>query len=482
MTVVDLPSRSRPTVRRSSPPTTDAVVVGGGPAGAGLAIGLARGGVRVTLLEREKRPVDKVCGEFLSHEAVRYLRQLGIDPPALGAVPIDTLCLAHRRNVVATALPFEAFSLSRRVLDEALLKRAQEAGVDVRRGCHVVGLDRVGGEGVGSSSKRVGIERRGVEGRGVEGRGVEGRGVEGRGVERRDVERRGIDQVGVDPSGFDHVGVDRFGLDHDRLDHDGLGSIGLERAARVWRANVAVGEPVAARAAFLASGKHDVRGRRRPPGLQNDLVAFKMHWRLNERQTRALSRQVEIVLFEGGYLGLEPIEGGLANLCLLVRRDRLRALNGGWESLMCAIRAESPHLETRLAGAEPRWAKPLALATIPYGHVQRRDDGIFRLGDQAAVIPSFSGDGVSIALHSAAVAASTFLGGGDAAMYQRRLARETSGRVLFATLLSMALVRAPSQWLLASAARGWPRLMTNIASATRLPAYALSRALHESHV
>ncbi|MEO8799183.1 MAG: FAD-dependent oxidoreductase, partial [Polyangiaceae bacterium] len=46
-----------------------ALVVGGGPAGAALAIKLARAGKDVVLLERDPVPAHKVCGEFLSREA-----------------------------------------------------------------------------------------------------------------------------------------------------------------------------------------------------------------------------------------------------------------------------------------------------------------------------------------------------------------------------------------------------------------------------
>ncbi len=91
--------------------------------------------------------------------------------------------------------------------------------------------------------------------------------------------------------------------------------------------------------------------------------------------------------------------------------------------------------------------------TIPYGHVRRRSDGIWRLGDQAAVIASFSGDGISIALHSAELAAATYLEGGDADAYQRRLSRDVTGQVLLATALSHALVRRPAQAALGAAAR-----------------------------
>ena len=373
---------------------TCAVVVGGGPAGAALATRLALAGRQVVLVEREPVPTDKVCGEFLSHEARDYLAFLGLDLPALGAVPIDAVRLCVRGHVVAVPLPFAASSLSRRVLDEALLGRAASAGAVVRRGAKVVELSRAG-------------------------------------------------------SG--------------------------------WSARLEDGTFVKTAEAFLATGKHDLRGHRRPRGLQDDLVAFKLHWRLAPRQAAELERHVELVLFEGGYAGLQPVEGGRANLCLLVRRRRLLALGQRWGALLAAMRAESPHLDARLAGAEPCGARPLALSAIPYGHVRRRADGIWRLGDQAAVIPSFSGDGMSIALHSAELAAATYLEGGTADVYQRRLSRDVTGQVLLATLLSQGLVRRPGQTALCAAASLWPGLMSSVAFHTRVPNAALSRTHLWSH-
>ena len=46
------------------------LVIGGGLAGSTMGIRLAAAGRRVTLLERELKAHHKVCGEFLSHEAV----------------------------------------------------------------------------------------------------------------------------------------------------------------------------------------------------------------------------------------------------------------------------------------------------------------------------------------------------------------------------------------------------------------------------
>ncbi len=366
-----------------------AVVIGGGLAGAAVATRLARAGREVTLVEREAHATDKVCGEFLSREAGLYLAALGVDLPALGAVPIDALRFCEHGKAVRVSLPFSATSLSRRVLDEELLARAAAVGVSVRRGAKVNALARSGD---------------------------------------------------------------------------------------AWTVGLESGERLEASAVFLATGKHDLRGHKRPPGVQDDLVAFKMYWSLAPEQAAALEGHVELIMFEGGYAGLQPVEGHRANLCLLVRRSRMVALGSRWETLLTAMRAESLHLAARLAGASACWTKPLALSAIPYGHVRRHSDGLWRLGDQAAVIPSFSGDGMSIALHSAELAAATYLEGGDAETYQQRLARDVKGQVFLATCLSRALVSRVGQAALGGAAHLWPGLMKLVASHTRVSDAALSRS------
>ena len=369
---------------------SQALVIGGGLAGSALSTWLARAGRRVLLLERERGPHDKVCGEFLSREAGLYLADLGLDVEALGAVPIDAVRLAGGGSPVTARLPFPAHSLSRRVLDEALLAAAEAAGTQVRRGARVLAL-----------AGRPGAWEARIEGGGV------------------------------------------------------------ARGAEV----------------FLATGKHDLRGWRRPAGPQGDLLGFKLHWRLAPGQAAALARHVELLLFPGGYGGLEPVEGGVANLCLLVRAQRFQALGGTWEALLAAIREACPHLRARLIGAEPARPRPLAIAGLPYGHVRQGScDGAWRLGDQGAVIPSFSGDGMSIALHSARLAARCLLTGGDAAVYQRRLAGDVGAQIRRATLVSQALVRPGGQAVALGAARLAPGLMAVLAEATRIPGPALARA------
>jgi flavin-dependent dehydrogenase len=244
----------------------------------------------------------------------------------------------------------------------------------------------------------------------------------------------------------------------------------LSGAGAGWKAAIADRSEISGGSAFLATGKHDLRNHKRPRGAQDDLVAFKLHWRLAANQVAALEGHVEIVPFEAGYAGLSLVERGRANLCLVIRRRRLLALGRRWDRILAAIRSESAHLDARLADAQPGWSRPLALSAIPYGYVRRHADGLWRLGDQAAVIPSFTGEGMSIALHSAALAASIYLRGGGPNEYQDQLARDVRRQVQLATTLSRALVRRPAQRALAIAAGLWPELLRIIAARTRVSA------------
>ena len=90
-----------------------------------------------------------------------------------------------------------------------------------------------------------------------------------------------------------------------------------------------------------------------------------------------------------------------------------------------------------MAGAHPAFALRLGagwqcspietVGAVPYGWIARDTaPGVFRLGDQAAVIPSLAGDGISIALASGTTAAWHWLGRGaeGALAYQRELAAQ----------------------------------------------------------
>jgi flavin-dependent dehydrogenase len=371
--------------------STEHLIIGGGLAGSMLGLRLASAGKEVTLLEKERGPHHKVCGEFLSREAVDYLCGAGLDPLALGAVSLHLVRLAVRQTVVEAELPFPAISISRRVLDEALLERAIHAGCKAHRGACVENLT---------------------------------------------------------PN------------------------------LNGWEVHLRDGERWQARTVFLANGKHDLRGHDRGSAAQGDLVGFKMHWRLAPAETDALREAMELFLFKDGYGGLSLIEEEQANLCLVVKRTRLRKL-GGWNALFGSILVEVLHLARRLGGAKASWERPLAVSPIPYGYLAGRQ-GLWCVGDQAAVIPSFTGDGMSIALHSACLAARMFLARETPGQYHKMLRSHLGRNMRLSTILSQLMVSGVGRTLAPSVLFLLPASLRWIAEATRIPTDGLVDSIDDN--
>ena len=108
----------------------DLTVVGGGPAGTSAAIAAARAGANVLLLERGRFPRHKVCGEFVSAEALGVLGALLSSTPALitNAVRISETRVFLDSRVLSALLDPPAASIARFDLDNALWKSAIESG------------------------------------------------------------------------------------------------------------------------------------------------------------------------------------------------------------------------------------------------------------------------------------------------------------------------------------------------------------------
>lgn len=280
---------------------------------------------------------------------------------------------------------------------------------------------------------------------------------------------------------FVALGLTRRRLDAALLDHAATLGAQIERGVTVRElapggltsnAGTLAGQTV-----ILASGKHDVRGAKRDTaGTMDGLIGFKQYFRVSPTVRAALRGHIEVVLFDGGYAGLQLVEDDIVNLCLLVDAAYFGAAGRSWSGVFKALLAE-PGIVRRLGDATAILDRPLTIAGVPYGYVATADlGGAFRLGDQAAVIPSFSGDGMSIALHSARLAAQAVLGGSSAASYQKHLRRDISWQLARARWLQRGGQTALGRALLLTGLGLFPAALQTMALATRVSKPALRRS------
>jgi menaquinone-9 beta-reductase len=119
----------------------DVIIAGAGPAGTSAAIHLGRSGMRVLLVEQKKFPRAKLCGEFISPECQKHFENLGAAEAMSGAHPsaisetVFYSARGHHVNIPSTWFGgATALGLSRAVMDDVLLRRAQSCGVTVLEG------------------------------------------------------------------------------------------------------------------------------------------------------------------------------------------------------------------------------------------------------------------------------------------------------------------------------------------------------------
>ena len=377
---------------------------------------LARGGARPLLIERSAEPRDMVCGGFLGWDALAALRRLGVEPDDLGARPIARLRLIAGKRLIETSLPHPAAGLSRRTLDEALLRRAACEGAAIERGNAVkraeIGTSRHPGE------SRDPWMRSPMIGHQAESMAP--------GFRRGDDSGR------------------RFAVHLD------------DRAI------------IESEALFLATGKYELRGLARPKRpVANPVVGLRTRLPPSPALSAALHDVIELHLFRQGYAGLLLQEDGSANLCLSVAASRLAEAGGKADALIAAIAHEAPLLAERFAETPDRW---LTIAGVPYGWRARATaQGLFRLGDQAAVIASLAGDGIAIALRSGRVASEQYLrqGPSGAERYQAAFSRHAARPLIIAGVLRTLGESAAAPGLLALFGN-IPRIPALLARLTRI--------------
>jgi flavin-dependent dehydrogenase len=270
------------------------------------------------------------------------------------------------------------------------------------------------------------------------------------------------------------IGVSRHRLDTVMQHVAQAAGAGLERGVTIrhYEAGIlhAEGASFIPETIFLATGKHEVRGLARPKPEGDAPLGLRVRIAPDPRLHEMLEHAIELHLFEGGYAGLLLQEDGSANLCMALRKSRLTGAGGDPATLLRQLGDAHPLLGERLAFLSETVTAD-AIAAVPYGwRATETVPGIFRLGDQAAVIPSLAGEGMGIAIASGAAAANAYLADGPTAAprYQRDFAARTRRPVAMAGFLWRQAERPTAVRLALPILKAFPALAGFAARLTRI--------------
>lgn len=242
-----------------------------------------------------------------------------------------------------------------------------------------------------------------------------------------------------------------------------LKALALERTSsgfvcKTETGNMEAGAVIAAHGSW-EPGALPTQARRSAPEA-SDLLAFKAHFR-----DVALSPDtIALAPFAGGYGGLLMLDDGRATFACCIRRDALEALRqpgvpAGESVFLHALRA-STELKRSFEKANPEGAW-LASGPLRPGIRAPWRDGVFAVGNVAGEVHPIVGQGISLAIASAALVSRTL---DTPAVYEREC-RKLYSRALWPSALIVRLARyAAAPWLLtlgarlATPARPWPEL------------------------
>ena len=129
----------------------DVAIIGGGPAGSSCAAFCAAAGLRTIVIEREKFPREKVCGDCLNPACWPVLRRLEL-VDRIRALPharlerVEFAAISCGKITVDLPAGEEGeISIKRSLLDHLLLNRARELGAEVREESVVTALGKTTG-------------------------------------------------------------------------------------------------------------------------------------------------------------------------------------------------------------------------------------------------------------------------------------------------------------------------------------------------
>ncbi len=124
----------------------DVGIMGGGPAGSTAAILLAQKGFNVCLIEKKCFPRETLCGEFLSHEVIQFLKEQNIFDDFLSLNPNPLAAFKFYNNngkSIYADFDFTAYGLRRSKFDNFLLNKAKANGAKIIQPAEVKNIKKI---------------------------------------------------------------------------------------------------------------------------------------------------------------------------------------------------------------------------------------------------------------------------------------------------------------------------------------------------
>jgi menaquinone-9 beta-reductase len=390
----------------------DALVIGAGPAGSATAILLALAGWRVTLVEQHAYPRRKVCGECLAPASLVLLDELGVGAAVRAHAGPELRQLGWMSDAPTVVTDFPPCEEGPCRYGRALAREHLDALL----------VDRAIALGV------------------------------------RVLQPARVQAVDGKAGAF---------------------RCGIAAAPRVGDATLTTAIVVDAHGSWQHGPRFgDARQRRpRDPRRASDLFAFKAVF----EGTALRPGLLPVMALAGGYGGMVVAGQGQATIACCLRRDALAALRAdhrglpAGEAVEAFLRSRCLGVREALRGAR-RTGPWLTVGPLQPGLHHPAADGVFRVGNAAGESHPLIGEGIAMALQSAALLAHELghrspgaLTAHDARVIRRRYAarwrREFRQRLRVAALYSHVAMRPglarPVRRLLAR----WPTLL---ASAARL--------------
>ncbi len=359
-------------------PKSKIVIVGAGPAGTSLAIRLAKQNFEVTLIEREKFPRHKLCGEFISPECLEHFRELGVlDEMLIRGGDRITETVFYSESGKSVAVPSKWFNgnlqgalgLSRAEMDLRLMEKAKSVGVEVLEQCSVNEL-------LFENEKVCGVKFRNSQG------------------ETKEI----FSDLTVDATGRAKV----------------LSKL-AEKKISNFKFEISDKKKIETYNYKYRSKNQRPKTKDQKPKTKNkrpDLVGFKAHL----KNVHLPKHRCEIYFFRGGYGGLNYVEDNIANHCFLIKANVVKEFKGDADKILNEVIFKNVRAKETLKNSEKLFDW-LAVSVDGFGMKELNpSNNLFTVGDASVFIDPFTGSGMLMAFECAEILANVIVDNQDSKM------------------------------------------------------------------